>query len=409
MTATQTGSDAGNYIVALAPKTAAITPRAITANVTVSGKTYDGDRAAGTLVRFTNAVDGEVLTLDGMSFGFADKNVGDRKAVTMTGTLSGTKAGNYTLTLPTDLVASIVARVVSVNPTVASKTYDRTRAATGTTGEIGNVVTGDNLRLEDVVFSFADEDAGAGKAVTMTGRLTGADAGNYSLTLPTGLVADILRKAVTATVRADGKTYDGTTAATGRIVGLDGVVDGDAVTATDGSFRFADANAGAGKTVAIDGVALGGADAGNYTLTIPALVRADIARRLVVRGNDTRKVEGQPDPALGYTLASASLVAGDAFSGGLTRAVGETPGSYDILQGTLALSPNYQLDYQRGTLVIEAGAPVVEGEKPQATASDLGQTVELGGRVQSLTIDEEPLLWTSPINCTRTEEGEKCR
>ena len=44
-----------------------------------------------------------------------------------------------------------------------------------------------------------------------------------------------------------------------------------------------------------------------------------------------------------------SLVAGDSFSGALTRAAGEAVGTYAIEQGTLVLSTNYTLTYVGAT------------------------------------------------------------
>ncbi len=49
-------------------------------------------------------------------------------------------------------------------------------------------------------------------------------------TTTTTALADILAKTITATLAANGRVYDGTTAATGTL-GLNGVVAGDAVSA----------------------------------------------------------------------------------------------------------------------------------------------------------------------------------
>ena len=64
------------------------------------------------------------------------------------------------------------------------------------------------------------------------------------------------------------KTYDGTTdAPDGLPITLDGVVDGDDVTATATGYAYDNANAGENKTITASGIALGGADAGNYELS----------------------------------------------------------------------------------------------------------------------------------------------
>ena len=172
--------------------------------------------------------------------------------------------------------------------------------------------------------------------------LSGTDAGNYTVSVATDL-ADIRRAALTGALTANDKTYDGTTAATGTIA-LTGVVTGDAVSAA-GTYAFADRNAGLGKTVTASGVTLSGTDAGNYTVSV-ATDLADILRRpLTVTANGTGKAFGQVDPPLTYRVSTGQLAAGDTFNGGLVRDAGETPGTYDILRGTLNLSANYDMTF----------------------------------------------------------------
>ena len=53
--------------------------------------------------------------------------------------------------------------------------------------------------------TFATANAGNGIAVTSTSTLTGAAAGNYSLTQPAGLTANITKKSLTVTAKHDAK------------------------------------------------------------------------------------------------------------------------------------------------------------------------------------------------------------
>ena len=53
-----------------------------------------------------------------------------------------------------------------------------------------------------------------------------------------------------------------------------------------------------------------------------------------------------------YKVTTGSLVAGDSFSGGLTRAPGQSVGSYPIQRGTLSLGSNYNLSYVGANLTI---------------------------------------------------------
>ena len=223
---------------------------------------------------------------------------------------------------------------------------------------LNGVIRGDAVETTGTTFTFADKNAGADKAVTVAGTtLTGGDAGNYTLTVPASVLADILKKEITASVAANDKTYDGTTSATGTIT-LNGVISGDTVGTTGTTFTFADRNAATDKAVTVAGTTLTGADAGNYAVTVPASVLADILRRAItVAAADATKSEGASDPAFAYAVTSGSLVAGDSLTGALARESGEAPGRYAIGQGSLAASANYALTFTGGTFVIEPLAP----------------------------------------------------
>ena len=121
--------------------------------------------------------------------------------------------------------------------------------------------------------AFADENAGTGKTVNITNiTLSGTTeaVANYELITTTlTATASITAKAVTVTgITAANKEYDGTVAATLDTANaqFDGKVDGDALTAT-ATGAFADADAAESKTVTITNITLGGADAGNYTVS----------------------------------------------------------------------------------------------------------------------------------------------
>jgi hypothetical protein len=152
----------------------------------------------------------------------------------------------------------------------ADATIDASHAAL--TGVLGT----DDVALDTsgATGSFATKDAVTGQAVTISGLvLTGSDAGNYVLTAPTAS-ADITRATLTVTgITTADKAFDGTTDATvdttnARLVGVvpDDQVSLDASAAV-GAFETPDA--GTDKTVFITGLAIVGADSGNYTLSQP--------------------------------------------------------------------------------------------------------------------------------------------
>ena len=117
--------------------------------------------------------------------------------------------------------------------------------------------------------TFASAAVGVGKPVTVPGLLlSGTSAANYTLLPPTGITADITAKAVTATLVAADKAYDGTTTEPNGSMGctLAGVLASDSAnvtcTATSGAFDGAAAGA---HTVAAT-MTIGGSASGNYTL-----------------------------------------------------------------------------------------------------------------------------------------------
>src|SRR5207248_3092632 len=120
------------------------------------------------------------------------------------------------------------------------------------------------------------------KPVTVTGVvLTGADAGNYTVSQPTGVTADITPKDLTITGEiANNKVYDRTVTATVNFgsASLTGVISPDVVTINSSgvSAEFADKNVGTAKPVTVTGVALSGTDAGNYTVSQPVGLTANI-------------------------------------------------------------------------------------------------------------------------------------
>lgn len=269
--------------------------------------------------------------------GATSKNVGTY-VLTAAGNLSSDL--NYAFSYGTGSLR-IDAKTITGVLSADDKTYDRTTNATGSIG-LSGVLTGEDVSASGA-YAFSDRNAGTGKMVTASGvALSGADAGNYVLSPVTSAQADIFKKAVTGALSASNKTYDGATTATGSI-GLTGVIAGDVVSAS-GTYRFADANVGAGKAVTASGVVLAGLDAGNYELGAVGGALADILRRQVtVSADDRFKTSGQVDPILTYRITAGGLVAGDDFTGGLTRAAGEVPGGYDITRGSLGASSNYEV------------------------------------------------------------------
>lgn len=110
------------------------------------------------------------------------------------GNYTGTASKTFQITPKTLTVSSV---------TASNKVYDGTAAAT-ITASLQGVADGDSVQLTPPAADFDTKDAGTGKAVTIAAggsfTISGADAGNYTLTQPTvsGLTADVTPATLTA-------------------------------------------------------------------------------------------------------------------------------------------------------------------------------------------------------------------
>src|SRR5207302_1960865 len=176
-----------------------------------------------------------------------------------------------------------------------SKQYDgnSTAAVSFSAATLVGVVSGDGVSINSAGYSatFADKTVANGKPVTVLGvTLSGADAGNYTVSQPSGLTANITAKNLTISgAAANNKQYDGNRTAAGRVgeACRVGVVRSDAVSINSAGYSatFADKTVANGKPVTVLGVTLSGADAGNYTVSQPTGLTANItAKNLTISG-----------------------------------------------------------------------------------------------------------------------------
>ncbi len=252
-------------------------------------KIYDattGATLSGTAA--VSALGSDSVSVTGTGAGsFADKNAGANKAVTVSGyTLAGADAGNYVVTQPSGLTATIDKASLAVSGIAAvDKIYDATAGATLSGTAVVAALGSDSVSVIGASSgSFANKNAGANKAVTVSGyTLAGADAGNYVVTQPSGLTATIARAAMTVSgITAADKVLDGSTVATVSTANatLAGKFGSDDITLAS-TGQFSDAAAGVGKIVNLSST-YGGADIGNYIVTGQAQAIASITGGAVV-------------------------------------------------------------------------------------------------------------------------------
>jgi filamentous hemagglutinin family protein len=378
------GSDAGNYtlLATAATTTGTVTPRPLNvtglSGLTAVDRVYDGTTAVQIVGNATfsgglsNIVEGDDVgvTLPGGSLNagtMADKHAGQNKAVVLSGlALTGADAGNYAVTGTAGVSVNIAPRSLVVQGISAvDRTYDGTRTVgiVSSGGTLSGVLQGDDVSLgtSGVTATMADKHAGQGKAVDLAGlTLSGSDARNY-VASGSVLSVNIAQRLLQHGATAQDKVYDGTTTAT--LAFADNRVAGDQLSFS-GTGTFADKNAGANKAVAISGITVGGADAGNYTLAgTTATGSASITRApLTVTAADASKFYGDTLAFGGAEFSAAGLVAGETIGQVTLASAGSAPGATvsggpygisasDARGGSFDIA-NYLVSYQAGQLVV---------------------------------------------------------
>ncbi|MEI8142914.1 MAG: YDG domain-containing protein, partial [Chitinophagia bacterium] len=324
---TLTGTDAGNYTLtsATATGTASITVKSLTISATALDKEYDGNTTANATLT-DNRVSGDVLTVNKAGATFNNKNIGTNKTVTVAGiTLTGTDAGNYTLTSATATgTASITVKSLTITATASDKVYDGNTTANATLTD--NRLLGDVLTVNKTGATFNNKNIGTNKTVTIAGiTLTGTDAGNYTLTSTTATgTASITVKSLIVSVTASDKIYDGNT--TALVAFIDNRVSGDLLTVNKAGAQFNNKNIGVGKPFTITGITLTGIDAGNYSLTISSATgTASITVKSIIItaiAND-KLYDGNKNATV--TLSSNGLFGGDQITISKILAEFDTP------------------------------------------------------------------------------------
>ena len=397
------GADAGNYALAQPELSAAITPAGLTVDGALAAdKVYDGTTDATvdfTAATLAGVVAGEDVSLDAAAAiaAFATRDVGADKPVSVAGlALAGADAGNYTLAQP-ELSAAITPAELSVDGALAAdKVYDGTTDAAVDFGAatLVGVLTGEDVRLDAAAASaaFATKDVGADKPVSVAGlALAGADAGNYTLAQPE-LAATVTARDLAVTASGLDKVYDGTTTA-GVTLDSDALA-GDHVTIDVASATFATKDVGADRPVAVDGISIDGADAGNYDLqNMTAETSAAITPKgLTITAVDQTKLFGTTFIFTGTEFTATGLVPGDtvatvslASNGAPASAVA---GTYPIVAGgaTGTGLGNYAPAYVDGTMTVAGGYRIGPFAKPlrssDARRFHRGSTIRMAFKIK---------------------------
>ncbi|MBV8503129.1 MAG: filamentous hemagglutinin N-terminal domain-containing protein [Paucibacter sp.] len=369
-----TGHPVYGYIVQSAT-VGNITPALLSGTVTAANKVYDATtQAALTVGAITGFVGTETVGVAGIG-NFSDKNVGNGKTVSasyqLSDGLNGGLASNYQFAASNSpITANISPATIGLRATAANKTYDGSTTATISASAI-TALGNDQVTLNAGTASFSDKNVGTNKPVSLSGfTLSGADAGNYLLLLPSTLTASITPALISFTATVQNKVYDGGVSAT-ISAGSVTPIGKDQLTLQNGSAAFVDRNTGNNKAVLLSGYSLSGADAGNYQLVLPTLTASITPATLTYMADPTAVQVGAPFPVFGGRVNG--FVAGDTQAAVTTGVLVFTPGvASSAVGGLYALTgsglsaTNYQFVQAPGNAtalgIVDPGSAVAQAQ-----------------------------------------------
>ncbi|MGO8835888.1 MAG: beta strand repeat-containing protein [Limisphaerales bacterium] len=262
------GTDAANYTFnTTASTTASISAQAITVTAAANSKTYDGTPGAAATPTVTS---GSVRSGDtaGFTETYDTKNAGTGKTLTPSGTVNdGNSGNNYSYTFVATANGTILAATLTNTANPASMTYGA--AVPALTGSVSGFVGTDtqgNATTGALSFTTpATSSSGVGSYAINGSGLT-ANNGNYTFIQAAGNATALTISARPVNLTGT-RPYDGTTTASAGILSVANKVGSDTVTVASGSGVLATAEVGSQAISSLGTLALGGAAAGNYTLS----------------------------------------------------------------------------------------------------------------------------------------------
>ena len=338
-----------------------------------ASKAYDGSNAvtdaSDLSLELSGIKTGDDVSVSSVEYVFDSAEAGNRNITVDSVTLAGEDADNYVLsaTEVSGSVGTITKKTLtpSISGTV-TKVYNGTTdvpVGHGLSITLEGVINGESVHAT-AAYAFDDANVGKNKTITATSiTLIGSAARNYVLS-PARVsdeVGTITKKTLIPSISGTvSKVYDGTTGVPdghGLIIDLEGVINGESVSATAESYAYGDANVGQNKTITATGITLAGADAGNYVLSateVSGSVGAITLKKVVITAEDKSAYMGDAMPGLSYKVEG--FLDGD----GLT----EEPvlscdadmikaGTYEITVSGGAANSNYELSYKSGTLTVK--------------------------------------------------------
>ncbi len=399
------GGSTSGYLISYAGTSykMTVTPAALSVTGTsINNKTYTGTTAAsfnsyGSLSGILNSDDVSINT-GTTSATFASVNVANAIGVATSYALTGTKAGNYTVTNPTGLSANITQAPLTITALNRNNTYGSTLAL----GSVHFSATGlqNSESIAGVTLTANGGTAATDNAGSYTITPSAATGGtfsasNYSLTYATGTLTND-PAAINLRATAQSKTYGatlnlGTTAYT---IGSGSLKNGDTITGLTLTSAGAVDTAAVGSYTITPSAATGtgGFNTTNYTISYSNhTLTVNKAPLTVTANSDSKTYDGNAYSGgngvsySGFVLGQDQTALGGALSYAGTAQGASNAGSYSITpQGYI--SGNYALNYVNGTLTIDKKTVSLSASKTYDGTTSLAGAVSIGTGIGTQTL-----------------------
>jgi autotransporter-associated beta strand protein len=276
---------------------------------------------------------------------------------------------NYDITFTSGVLTINRKPITITGITAFNKTYNGNDVAQISTliSAIGGWIVGDDV-VVSASGTFSDKNVGDGKTVTLASSYSGTKVDNYTITDQTTTTANITKKAVTASVSAADKVYNGNTTAIATIT-YSGLIGSETLTTSSSSATFSDKNVAAGKTVTVNSITLGdgtnGGLASNYSVTTGQTATAAITQLSSVTwtGNAGDGLWSSASNWVGSALPDKNNVAAVVISSGKSVTFDSddvgTIGSTIANSGTLTFNGSNNFTF--GNVISGSGALVKSG------------------------------------------------
>ena len=269
-TLSPSGLSSNNYDISYANGALTVAKAPLTVTANNASKTYDGQAfAGGNGVGYSGLVNGETASVLSGTVSYGGTAQGAINAGSYTLSLSGLSSNNYDISYANGAL-TVAKAPLTVTANNASKTYDGQAFAGGNGVGYSGLVNGETASVLSGTVSYGGTAQGAVNAGSYTLAPSGLSSSNYNISYADGTlnINKAIIPAITG-ISANNKIYDGTAVATLNTSGavFTGMVAGDKLTVASATGTFHDKTPGMSKTVFITGLSLGGADAGNYSLS----------------------------------------------------------------------------------------------------------------------------------------------